>query len=97
MTLALVEAGGTIVRLSDELETLESTDLGGTFSGSFSAHPKADPHRGTSSRSVCEQHAKRRSQLVNKKLRLFPRRKMPTPITFTPVANVGVALFGPAS
>jgi len=46
MTLALVEGGGPIVRLSDELDTIESTDLDGTFSGSFSAHPKRDPRTG---------------------------------------------------
>lgn len=45
-TLALVEGGGPIVRLTDELETVESTDLDGTFSGSFSAHPKRDPRTG---------------------------------------------------
>ncbi len=44
--LALVEAGSCPVELTDELDTEESTDLGGTLAGSFSAHPKLDPSTG---------------------------------------------------
>lgn len=46
MTLAIVEAGGPPVLLSDELETMECIDFGGTLDGSFSAHPKVDPVTG---------------------------------------------------
>ncbi|MBT5140445.1 MAG: carotenoid oxygenase [Acidimicrobiaceae bacterium] len=46
MTLAIVEAGGPPVLLTDELETMERIDFGGTLDGSFSAHPKRDPLTG---------------------------------------------------
>ena len=46
MTLAVVEAGGQPVLLSDELETIERIDFDGTLDGSFSAHPKVDPVTG---------------------------------------------------
>ncbi len=46
MTLAIVEAGGQPVLLTDELETVESIDFNGTLDGSFSAHPKIDPVTG---------------------------------------------------
>ena len=46
MTLAIVEAGGQPVLLSDELETIERIDFNGTLDGSFSAHPKVDPLTG---------------------------------------------------
>lgn len=45
-TLAIVEAGQLPVELSYELETLARTDLAGTLSGAFSAHPKRDPLTG---------------------------------------------------
>ncbi len=45
-TLALVEAGFPPIELSDELETLCISDLGGTLDGAFSAHPKLDPITG---------------------------------------------------
>ena len=45
-TLAIVEAGGQPVALTDELETVASTDFGGTLPGSFTAHPKRDPISG---------------------------------------------------
>lgn len=45
-TLALVEAGGRPVELSDELETVRRTDLGGTLPNGFTAHPKRDPDTG---------------------------------------------------
>jgi len=44
-TLAIVEAGGLPVALTDELESIGTTDLGGLPSG-FSAHPKIDPLTG---------------------------------------------------
>lgn len=43
LTLALVEAGGAPVALSDELDTLGESRFGGTLPGAFSAHPKFDP------------------------------------------------------
>ncbi|MEM9518086.1 MAG: carotenoid oxygenase family protein [Actinomycetota bacterium] len=46
MTLAVVEAGGSPVLLTDELETMERIDFNGTLDGSFSAHPKVDPITG---------------------------------------------------
>jgi carotenoid cleavage dioxygenase len=45
-TLAIVEAGGLPVELTDELETLTRTDFDGTLPGSFTAHPKRDPSTG---------------------------------------------------
>ena len=45
-TLAIVEAGGQPVLLTDELETIERIDFNGTLDGSFSAHPKLDPVTG---------------------------------------------------
>jgi carotenoid cleavage dioxygenase-like enzyme len=45
-TYAIVEAGGLPVELTDELETVCRTDLGGTLAGSFSAHPHRDPASG---------------------------------------------------
>lgn len=45
-TLAIVEGSSYPVRLSAELETLESTDFSGTLDGTFTAHPKRDPHTG---------------------------------------------------
>lgn len=46
-TFAIVEAGGRPVELSDELETLCHSDLGGTLPNGFSAHPKLDPATGS--------------------------------------------------
>ncbi|MEM8706033.1 MAG: carotenoid oxygenase family protein [Actinomycetota bacterium] len=46
MTLAIVEAGGNPVLLTDDLETMERIDFNGTLDGSFSAHPKVDPVTG---------------------------------------------------
>lgn len=46
MTLALVEAGARPVELSDELDTLRHSDLGGTLPNGFTAHPKRDPRTG---------------------------------------------------
>lgn len=43
---AMVEAGGTPVRLDDELESVAWDDFGGTLPGPFSAHPKYDPTTG---------------------------------------------------
>ncbi len=45
-TLAIVEAGGKPVHLSDELETVGFYDFEGTLPGAFSAHPKRDPDTG---------------------------------------------------
>lgn len=45
-TLAIVEAGSFPAHLSDELETLAYTDLGGTLTAPFSAHPHEDPLTG---------------------------------------------------
>jgi carotenoid cleavage dioxygenase len=45
-TLAIVEAGGLPVELSDELETLTYSNFDGTLPGSFTAHPKRDPDTG---------------------------------------------------
>jgi carotenoid cleavage dioxygenase len=45
-TLALIEAGFPPIELSEELETLSISNLGGTLDGSFSAHPKLDPLTG---------------------------------------------------
>ena len=46
MTLAVVEAGGPVMSLTDDLDTVESIDFNGTLDGSFSAHPKVDPITG---------------------------------------------------
>jgi 8'-apo-carotenoid 13,14-cleaving dioxygenase len=45
-TWALVEAGGTPVRLDFELATIGRDDFGGTLPGAFSAHPKYDARTG---------------------------------------------------
>ena len=45
-TLAIVEAGGYPVELTDELESVRYTDFDGTWAGAFSAHPKVDPVTG---------------------------------------------------
>lgn len=45
-TLAIVEAGARPVELSDELDTLCHSDLGGTLAHGYTAHPKVDPATG---------------------------------------------------
>jgi carotenoid cleavage dioxygenase len=45
-TFAIVEAGGRPVELSDELDTIRHTDLGGGLPHGYTAHPKRDPHTG---------------------------------------------------
>lgn len=45
-TLAIVEAGGYPMELTDELESVRFHDLGGTWAGAFTAHPKVDPVTG---------------------------------------------------
>ena len=45
-TLAIVEAGGPIAELDDELGTRCFTDLDGTLPNGFTAHPKKDPRTG---------------------------------------------------
>ena len=45
-TLAIVEAGGRPVELSDELETVCFSDFDGTLPHGFTAHPKRDPLTG---------------------------------------------------
>ena len=45
-TFAIVEAGGLPVELTYDLETLCMTNFGETLPGSFTAHPKRDPHTG---------------------------------------------------
>lgn len=45
-TLAIVEAGGYPMELTDELESVRYHDLHGTWAGAFSAHPKVDPATG---------------------------------------------------
>jgi len=45
-TWATVEAGGTPVELTYELETIARNDFDGTLPGAFSAHPKVDPETG---------------------------------------------------
>lgn len=45
-TWALVEAGSTPVRFSEDLETQAYDDFGGTLEGSFTAHPHKDPATG---------------------------------------------------
>ena len=45
-TWAMVEAGGTPVELTYDLETVGRNDFYGTLPGSFTAHPKLDPDAG---------------------------------------------------
>jgi carotenoid cleavage dioxygenase len=45
-TWAMVEAGGTPVELTYELETIARNDFEGTLPGAFTAHPKFDPDSG---------------------------------------------------
>jgi 8'-apo-carotenoid 13,14-cleaving dioxygenase len=45
-TWAMVEAGGSPVELTYELETICRNDFSGTLPGAFSAHPKLDPLTG---------------------------------------------------
>jgi carotenoid cleavage dioxygenase-like enzyme len=45
-TFALVEAGARPFELSDELDTIEASDLGGTLPNGYTAHPKVDPATG---------------------------------------------------
>ncbi|MFP6638951.1 MAG: carotenoid oxygenase family protein [Myxococcota bacterium] len=45
-TYAIVEGGGFPIELDDELNTVTSSDFGGTLAGPFSAHPKRDPDNG---------------------------------------------------
>ena len=45
-TWALVEAGGTPVELSYELDSIARNDFFGTLPGAFTAHPKFDPDTG---------------------------------------------------
>ncbi len=45
-TMAIVEAGGPPIELSDELETLRVGNLDGTLPKAFSAHPKRNPATG---------------------------------------------------
>jgi carotenoid cleavage dioxygenase len=45
-TFALVEAGARPFELTSELESIGPTDLGGTLSGGYTAHPKRDPDSG---------------------------------------------------
>ncbi|MEO1060895.1 MAG: carotenoid oxygenase family protein [Actinomycetota bacterium] len=45
-TWAMVEAGGTPVELTYELETIGRNDFDGTLPGAFTAHPKFDPDTG---------------------------------------------------
>jgi carotenoid cleavage dioxygenase len=45
-TFAIVEAGGPIAELDEELATICFTDLGGTLPNGFTAHPKRDPRTG---------------------------------------------------
>ena len=45
-TWAIMEAGGTPVELSYELDTVGRNDFFGTLPGAFSAHPKMDPATG---------------------------------------------------
>ena len=45
-TFAIVEAGGTPVELTDELEPIAANSFDGTLAGAFTAHPKVDPATG---------------------------------------------------
>jgi 8'-apo-carotenoid 13,14-cleaving dioxygenase len=45
-TWAMVEAGGTPVEMTYELETVCRNDFFGTLPGAFTAHPKVDPKTG---------------------------------------------------
>ena len=45
-TWAMVEAGGTPVELTYELESIARNDFDGTLPGAFTAHPKIDPDSG---------------------------------------------------
>jgi carotenoid cleavage dioxygenase len=45
-TWAMIEAGGTPVELTYELETVGRNDFFGTLPGAFTAHPKFDPDTG---------------------------------------------------
>jgi carotenoid cleavage dioxygenase len=45
-TYAIVEAGSLPVELDYDLETVRTSDFGGTLPGSFTAHPKRDPASG---------------------------------------------------
>jgi carotenoid cleavage dioxygenase-like enzyme len=45
-TLALVESGPVPYELTDELDTVGPTDLGGTLPAGYTAHPKLDPTTG---------------------------------------------------
>ena len=45
-TFAIVEAGSPPIELTDDLETIGTTDLDGTLEHPFSAHPKRDPVTG---------------------------------------------------
>lgn len=45
-TWAMVEAGGSPVELTYELDTVARNDFFGTLPGSFTAHPKVDPTTG---------------------------------------------------
>lgn len=45
-TFAIVEAGARPVELTDEIETLCHTDLGGGLPHGYTAHPKRDPRTG---------------------------------------------------
>ena len=45
-TWAMVEAGGTPVELTYELESIARNDFDGTLPGAFTAHPKIDPTTG---------------------------------------------------
>ena len=45
-TFAIVEAGSAPFELTDELDTVGPTDLGGTLEQGYTAHPKRDPRTG---------------------------------------------------
>ncbi|RJO68328.1 carotenoid oxygenase [Nocardia panacis] len=45
-TLALMEGGGPVYELSEELDTVGVCDFDGTLSGGYTAHPKRDPETG---------------------------------------------------
>jgi carotenoid cleavage dioxygenase len=45
-TFAIVEAGARPYELTDELDTIERCDFGGTLGGGYTAHPKRDPRTG---------------------------------------------------